>query len=40
MNWSQPAEVVLAMVTALIVAYLMLETTFAAIDRIDRGLRT
>jgi hypothetical protein len=39
MDWSQPTEVVLALVAALVVAYLMLETTFAAIDRIDRGFR-
>ena len=39
MNWSQPTEVALAMVAAILVAYLMLETTFAAIERIDRGFR-
>lgn len=39
MNWSQPTEVVLAMAAAIIMAYLMLETTFAAIERIDQGFR-
>lgn len=39
MNWSQPTEVALAMVVAIRLAYLMLETTFAAIDRIDRAFR-
>jgi len=39
MDWSQPTEVVLAMAAALVLAYLMLETTFAALERFDRGLR-
>lgn len=39
MNWSQPTEVALAMVAAILIAYLMLETTFAALDRIDRDIR-
>src|SRR5437016_3533245 len=36
MDWSQPTEVVLGMAAALFVAYLMLETLFAVIDRFDR----
>lgn len=37
MDWSQPAHVVAVMVASVIVAWLLLETTFAAIDLIDRG---
>jgi hypothetical protein len=36
MDWSQPTEVVLMMAATLVVAFLLLESTFAAIDRIDR----
>ena len=39
MDWSQPTEVALAMAAALVIAYVLLETTFAALDRIDRGFR-
>ena len=37
MDWSQPAHVVAVMVASVIVAWLLLETTFKAIDVIDRG---
>jgi hypothetical protein len=36
MNWSEPAHVVAMMVASVIVAWLLLETTFKAIDLIDR----
>jgi hypothetical protein len=37
MDWSQPAHVVAVMVASVIVAWLLLETTFKAIDLIDQG---
>ena len=39
MDWSQPVLVALAMGVALALAYLMLESAFVALDRMDRGFR-